>query len=216
MSASTTIWGRFGWLVASLVLLAAGLSCSAWADPIGPNAERRQIALNISRLLRTQHLTRHPLDDEIAKRGVRTYLKMLDPAKVYFYQSDIDAFFQQEDQVDDATRDGNIRFGYDVFRVFLDRVDERVAMVDELLAMKHDFTIDEDMVTDPDVAQYAGTKTEAFEKWRKRIKYDLLKLKFEKVEGAEAIEKLSRRYHSFVKRMHQTDGSIPTMVDQED
>ena len=47
---------------------------------------------------------------------------------------------------------GDISFAYDVFNTFLQRVDERVKFVDELLAMPHDFTVDEEMITDPDAA----------------------------------------------------------------
>jgi len=59
------------------------------------------------------------------------------------------------------------------------------------------------------VAQYPKSHEEAWHRWRKRIKYDLLVLKAEeneedRLEGQEAIDKLTRRYHSFAKRMHQT------------
>ena len=50
---------------------------------------------------------------------------------------------------------------------------------------------------------------EAWQRWRKRIKYDLLVLKADDdgIEGKEAIDKLKRRYHSFAKRMHQTSNA---------
>ena len=76
-------------------------------------------------------------------------------------------------------------------------------MVDELLKQEHDFTVDEEMITDPDAVEYAKTKAEAYDRWRKRIKYDLLVLKSDDVEGQEAIDRLRRRYHSFAKRMQQ-------------
>jgi carboxyl-terminal processing protease len=84
-------------------------------------------------------------------------------------------------------------------------VDERVQLVDEFLRADHDFTVDEKMVVDPDLASYARNAAEARERWRKRIKYDLLVLKADEIEGQEAIDKLTRRYHSFARRMHQTD-----------
>jgi carboxyl-terminal processing protease len=61
------------------------------------------------------------------------------------------------------------------------------------------------MVTDPEVATYARNESEAREMWRKRIKYDLLVQKTDKIEGQEARDKLHRRYHSFARRMHQID-----------
>ena len=53
------------------------------------------------------------------------------------------------------------------------------------------------------MAEYAKNRDEAFDRWRKRIKYDLLVLKTEDVTGEEAIDRLDRRYTSYAKRMHQ-------------
>jgi carboxyl-terminal processing protease len=130
--------------------------------------------------------------------------------KLYFEQPDVDAFNRRRFDLDDLVKKGDLTFAHEVFNVFLKRVDERVAMVDELLNTQHDFTVDEEMVTDPDVATYAHNSSEAREKWRKRIKYDLLMQKSDATKEkpyaeAEAKERLSRRYHSFSKRMHQTD-----------
>ena len=134
---------------------------------------------------------------------MQTFLKQLDPMKIYFYQSDIDEFMEQRDRLDDFVKRGDLKFAYDVFNRFLKRIDERVGFVQELLKIDHDFTIDEEMVTDPEAAQYAKTREEAYDRWRKRIKYDLLVLKTEEVTGEEAIERLTRRYTSYDKRMHQ-------------
>ena len=65
------------------------------------------------------------------------------------------------------------------------------------------------MVANRDAATYPKTPAEAADRWRQRIKYDLLILKSadkeDKKEGKEALDKLRRRYNSFAKRMHQTN-----------
>jgi len=218
---------RFTTLVLTLLLVSAFgiLTC---ADSITPTSRDRQIAVAISALVPRDHLLRHPLDDEISERTLDTFLKSLDPLKVYFYQSDVDAFMQRRKDLDDLIKRGDITFGYTVFQTFLTRIDEKLKLVDEFLAAPHDFTANEEMVTDGDAAQYARTVEEMRDKWRKRIKYDLLVLKAEAVapkkpkanpsgepkaneeppkpfDPKEAVEKLSRRYHNFAKRMHQTD-----------
>jgi len=209
MSISIAVASRRRLWVVLALLVAWSVCLPGGADPLGPRPEDHNITVAVLPLLRTEHLSGHPLDDEISQRCVHTFLKSLDPMKVYFYQSDVDRFMQWKNELDDLATSGKIdqfvSFGYMVFRVFLERVDERVAFVDELLSMEHDFTVDEQMVRDPDVAQYARNKDEAWEKWRKRIKYDLLMLKADEIEGQEAVEKLSRRYHSFAKRMHQME-----------
>jgi carboxyl-terminal processing protease len=194
------------------LLFALIVSCLypiAWADPVGPGPIDHQITKTVVPLLRTNHLSRHPLDKEIAARWMKMFLKSLDPMKLYFYQSDVDEFKQHQDELVDLINKGDVGFAYVVFQRFLQRVDERVKMVDELLAQPQDFTLDEEMVIDRDELQYPRNPSEARERWRKRIKYDLLVLKTDKddkdkKEGQEAIEKLTKRYHSFAKRTHQT------------
>jgi len=192
-------------------LFVALLSPWAWADPVKPTDESdTQVTKVVTKLLKRDHLLQHPLDAEVSERCLKTYLKTLDPWKLYFYQSDVDEFNKYKDDLAEmANKRGDVSFAYSVFKTFLKRVDERAQMTDELLAMKHDFTVNEEMSVDKDAAAYPKTPAEAKEKWRKRVKYDLLMLKADKTPAKEPVvdnvEKLRKRYHSFTKRMHQTD-----------
>ena len=224
------------WLGIAIVLaLAAAGAQRAWTDPAAPRPADRHIALMVSTLLPSEHLSRHPLDGEMSKRMLELFLGELDPMKMYFYQADVDAFRLRQDELVEKVKRGDVSPAYAIFAVFLQRMDERVKTVDELLPIPPDFTVKEDMVVDHKAALYATTADEAREKWRKRLKYDLLMLKVEKktdaenaaeksepgkpqiekpvekpkstkVEGEAAREKLARRYHSLAKRTHQTDG----------
>jgi carboxyl-terminal processing protease len=188
------------------LLVAFCLFPASSADPVKPGAMEHHVAQEVARLLVRDHLSGHALDDEISQRALKTFLKSLDPWKLYFYQSDVDTFLTRQDDLDDMVRKGDIRFAYEVFGVFLKRVDERVALANELLATPHDFTADETMISDRDDVRYARTVAEARDRWRKRVKYDLLMLKVDEIEGEEATQKLANRYNSFKRRMHQTDG----------
>lgn len=168
----------------------------------GPND--RQITLAVKSYLEREHFLRHPIDDEIAARWFDTFLEALDPQKVYFLQSDIDMFAAKKTLLDDLVRRGDVSFAYEVYDCFLQRIDERLPWVQSLLATTLDFKRDESIVIDPDETRWAHTLAEAQDKWRKRIKYDLLVQKMEKTSPEEAKEKLQRRYRSFSKRMHQT------------
>ena len=66
--------------------------------------------------------------------------------KVYFYQSDIDAFNQAPRRLAEQAQRGDISFAYTCSRPSWSAIDERIKMVDQLLAMPHDFTVDEEMV----------------------------------------------------------------------
>ncbi|MDG2384915.1 MAG: carboxy terminal-processing peptidase [Pirellulaceae bacterium] len=155
------------------------------AELEGPRASDRQVALIVTALLNQEHLLNHPLDDEISERALSTYLKGLDPMKVYFYQSDIDEFMKERKSLDDMIKRGDLSLAYRIFNRFLERVDERVEFVDVLLKQQHDFEVDEVLITDRDEAKYATTPAEAFDRWRRRIKYDLLVLKSEDAKKKE-------------------------------
>ncbi|MCA9209542.1 MAG: carboxy terminal-processing peptidase [Planctomycetales bacterium] len=170
----------------------------------GQRDQDRRVTKVVTTLMSREHLSQKEIDDEVSRRGLKTFLKTLDPMKLYFYQADIDQAMAKQTDLDDEIDNGNIQFAYDLFDTFLKRVDERVAQVNTLLGQKHDFTVDEEMITDADVLSYPKDSTEAAERWRKRIKYDLLVLKADKTEGQEAIDKLRRRYENFAKRMKQT------------
>ena len=207
MTSSTTIARRRGVCVLLLASLAAFCAPALLrADPVEPTRVDRQVALEVVRLLARDHLSGRALDDEISRRSLKTFLKSLDPWKLYLYQSDVDAFMERQNNIDDMVGKGDVNFAYEIFGVFLRRVDDRVALANELLAAAHDFTANEQMISDRDEVHYARTVAEARDRWRKRVKYDLLMLKVDGIEGEKAREKLTNRYNSFKRRMHQTDG----------
>ena len=188
--------------LAGIVLLPAFSFANEGGSPTpGPND--RQITLAVKSYLEREHFLRKPIDDEIAARWFNTFLAALDPLKIYFLQSDVDSFAERKSSLDDLVRRGDVSFAYEVYDRFLERVDARIPIVEELLNSKLDFNQKESIVIDRDIAVWAKTQDEVRDKWKKRIKYDLLVQKMEKVAPEEARKKLLRRYTSFAKRMHQ-------------
>jgi carboxyl-terminal processing protease len=191
------------------MVLAAVLAVVAYrvnrveARPTVPTAQDQQIARIVGMWMQQHHLSGKRLDDEVSRKTLKAYLEMLDPMKLYFYQSDVDEFQAGADQLDEAVSEGDLSTAHRIFDRFLARVDERLHQIEEILKMDHDFAVDEEMVRDPDAATYPTSPEEAFERWRKRIKFDLLDLAADEVEKEEAIDRLGRRYTNFAKRMEQ-------------
>jgi len=193
----------------------------------------RNVSLVVSVLLKDKHLSKHPLDDEISARAIDTFIRQLDPFKLYLLKSDVDEFNVNRLRLDDFVRSGDVSVARQMYDRFLERMDQRVAEIDSLLETDHDFALDETMVADPDEAQYAVDESELRERWRKRIKYELLirranlledqeekRNKADDVGGEEVKEtptktpeetekeireKIARRYRSLSKLKHQTD-----------
>jgi len=162
--------------------LLAGWCRLAWADPAPPDNWDRNIAQTFALLLRREHLSKRPFDREIYNRAVTQFVKALDPGKMYFYQSDVDGFYARQNELEKVPKNGDVSFAHEIFRICLARVDERMQMVEKLLAMPHDFSVEEDYVVDRDAAKFAKDEAEAFDRWRRRVKYDLLVQKADRLE----------------------------------
>lgn len=197
------------WVLASLMLLSVTSAklLSVWAAELtAPDGNDVQIAQMVTRFLRQEHLSRRNLDDEISQRALKNFLDSLDPLKFYFTQEDVSEFLQRKNDIDDLVRRGDIRLGYTIYNRYLRRLDERVALVERILATDLDFTESERMATDGDTINYPRTPEEIYQRWKQRVKFDLLVLKADdKLEGKAAVDRVLRRYRSLAKRMHQTD-----------
>jgi carboxyl-terminal processing protease len=219
----------------SIVAYAAMPACAQQPDRDNPRVQDmttgraldRTIIKTIAEYMHSQHLSKHPLDNEISERAFDQLLKSLDSMKVYFLQSDIDGFKANRDRLDEFARAGDMTFAIDVFKVFLKRVDERIAMAQELIDQEHDFTVNEDLLIDRDTISYPKDDAEARDRMRKQIKYRLLvyesdRIRAEKDKQAgrersstvdvltgdpneDPKERLHRSFRTQLKRWHQTD-----------
>ena len=86
------------------------------------------------KLVEQIHMAKPKIDDEIAKKWCRNFIKDLDPQKYYFEKADVDEFLAQATTLDDKVKEGNLDFPKLVFARFLKRYDERLATVKEMLA----------------------------------------------------------------------------------
>ena len=162
----------------------------------------------VVQLLERGHMAKPKIDDEIAKKWCKNFIKELDPQKNYFEKGDVAEFMAQATTLDDKIREGNLDFPRLVFARYLKRWDERLATVNELLKEKPDFSGEETMLDDPDLYDYPADAKEAQDRWRKKVKLDLLQLKtVDKTEGEEAVKKIKVRYKDRNRVVHQFDMS---------
>src|SRR4051812_1525007 len=77
---------------ALIAVIAPPTAGTALARPTQPTANDRQITLAVSMLMERQHLTGQRLDKTISERALKTFIKDLDPLKLFFLQSDVDEF----------------------------------------------------------------------------------------------------------------------------
>ena len=144
----------FGVLSAPLVVPAA--------EPV--DAETAKI---ITQMIPSFHVSRKGVDDRISSMLLDSYLKDLDPAKLYFLQSDIDEFAPHRLTLDDELKAGNVQFGYDVFNRYKERMAIQLKKAHELIDAHHDFTVDESLIIKGDDQPWARTQEEVDDRWRR-------------------------------------------------
>jgi carboxyl-terminal processing protease len=167
------------------------------------------IAQLVCEFLKHGHLSRPDIDGEISKRLFNRFLKDVDPNKLYLLKSDIDEFKKQESKLSDQLVEGDLAFPYLVYDRLLKRMNEDQELIKELVGAKQDYTVKESLTTDPDVVAYAADADAVRERWRKRIKFDLLmqKLAEKPLSEDEAKKKVLDRYQGQLKRWKQLDNT---------
>lgn len=153
------------------------------------------------------HISQNEIGDKTSAALLERFIEQLDPQKLYFLKSDIDVLRQSRTELDDLLKEGSVEFAYETFDLYLKRLDERLAVATKIIDADHDFTVDESMIVDADDLDWAKSKSELDERWRKRIKYDLLNLKLDDTPLDEARERLHKRYHNIQSMAHQTEDS---------
>lgn len=179
---------------------------SATAEPV-PNKQDPLVVKMVVEFLQQAHLAKPEIGDEISRRLFKRFFKDLDPTKLYFLKSDFDEFKKQETDLDDMLLRGDVSFAYRVYDRFIKRVAERQKLIEDLIKAKNDFTDKEYLDTDYDKLEFAKDEDELKERWRKRIKFDLLlhRIGEKPLPEAEARQKVLERYQGLLKRWKQLD-----------
>ena len=192
-----------GIITVSVVLLVA---TTIFAQQLGGAQSHEQATVKlVSEMISKYHISQKALDDRISGMVLNKFIKDLDSQKLYFLKSDIDGFARYRDQLDDLLKVGQITFAHEVFKLYLQRLDERVVVAHAMIDAPHDFTIDESMVIDGDQLAWSADVKELNERWRKRVKYELLSLSLDKVSPEDARKRLHKRYETLKRNAHDTE-----------
>ncbi len=194
-------------LLALLLLLCAvpalAKVTSVPVDELKPTREHRQAALIILKVIDKYHYREQSLDDEMSSRILDKYLESLDGNKSFFSAGDVVRFDAYRQRLDDALRFADLDPAFDIFKIYRQRVDERVAYGLSLLEREFDFTVDEEYRFDRSEADWAADRAALDELWRKRVKNDVLALRLAGKPAEEITRTLRTRYESLRRRVHQ-------------
>jgi carboxyl-terminal processing protease len=197
-------------LVLGAAALTAGAllgSVRAASGELSPSVDHKRATALITKLMSRYHYKRTPLDDGQSALVLERYLDSLDPNRSFFLQSDIDAFGNYRDSLDDHLLDGSIQPAFQIFEVFQRRLDDRIAYAIGLLDAGFDFSLDEFHEFDRSESPWARDEAQINDLWRRRVKNDVLNLRLTNKEPEEIDKTLRERYQRLGKRNKQLNAN---------
>ena len=158
-----------------LGLLLAVASCSFTTKEFDANSDKDEVLIElISYVLSKGHYDPKNINDEFSGNVYKSYLTGIDARKRYFLKEDIEEFEQYEDQIDDQINAHKIDFFNLTYNKLQQRLEETKDYYPEILAKPFNFDEEEEIDTDYDKIDYASSKAELKERWRKQLKFTTL------------------------------------------
>ena len=156
--------------------------------------------------LEDTHFVDKRYNDAMSRAHLETYLERLDPSRLYFTQSDVDDFAKFATTLDDLGRQGELYPAVDIYERYREIAAARLrTVIDDMdgVAERFDFDRDEYIERDPTERSWAETPYGLSERWRKRLKSQVLSLKLADKEASEIAPTLKKRYENQLKRLEQ-------------
>lgn len=212
--------------LAVITLLVATASCSFTNNAIDPGDKKKeQLLVNlISHVLKRNHYAPTDLTDQFSKDVFKNYINDMDPGKRYYTASDYAEFKTYELLIDDEIRDSKVDLFNLTYDRLLQRQKESEKIYKELIEKPFDFTIDETINMDYDLVDYASSKAELKEHWRKMLKLSVLNGLYDRVEEQKdkdpseqkSLEELEEEARAEVKRSMDENFSLNDEVERLD
>lgn len=124
--------------------------------------------------LEVRHFSKLKIDNDVAYKALKEFIKKLDYGKQYLLKADIEEFERQSSTLDDELISGNLTFMEKAYKRLGEREDFVKKMVLEKLKGKFDFSTEDKFETDPEKRSYAKNEKELSESWDKILKYEIL------------------------------------------
>jgi carboxyl-terminal processing protease len=182
------------------------LFTAALAAPPAPASSRETVAMSVGRLLEEGHYTRQKLNEEVSKKFLQTYLEILDFSHLFFTQEDVDAVTAKygNPMAGDVLL-GTLKPAYEIYALYMKRVDERVAKIKELLKQPIDFKSNATVELSRQKSPWPKNEAEADQLWHGRIANELLQEHLSEHPIEPAPQLVSRRYERLARNVHEQD-----------
>ncbi len=155
------------------VSIALASSCSLLAEqPTDYNEVGKQVSI----LLQNTHFSRAKWNKELSAKFLDTYLRDLDPRRMYFLQSDIERFqTEYGDKLHEMLlRKNSTVAAEDIYKTYVTRAKESSTFINEVLKETFDFTKDESIERSRKNSPWPKDRAEWQGLWRASVKEAVL------------------------------------------
>ena len=157
-----------------LVLLLAFASCSFTTKKFSDPDKDKLLIQIITFVLEKGHFNPIAMDDKFSEDFFEDYIKISDPFKRYFYESDYKDFEKYKLLIDDQLKTSDITFFNVVNIRMLKRLEEAKAIYKEILAKPFNYKKQELFETNYENSMYVKNKKQMKERWRQQLKFSSL------------------------------------------
>ena len=158
-----------------------------------PEMRHRKLLSTIGHLLESEHYNPRKIDDQFSAEVFDAYLKVLDPEKNIFLQSDINELAVYKKTIDDEIHGSKIEFEPAAIKIFDRRYKESKLLADSILNTSFDFNIDDSIKLDAESIAYPVSQQEKYNRWYKIIKYKTLERYATLIEERDTRKKISNK-----------------------
>lgn len=170
-------------------------------SPQNDEEKMQTIMISVKNTLSYLHYSPKPINDAYSADVFDKYLEMMDPAKKFLLQSDVDEFTKHKTKLDDYLNRGDISF----FNLTVDRLNARTKEVEKLsqdiLSKPINFDENEELILEPKLKTYPKNQEELRNEWKKFIKYNIL----QEIETLNAKEQTQKEKKDSVNKFKLKD-----------
>ena len=170
-------------------------------SPQNDEEKMQTIMISVKNTLSYLHYSPKPINDAYSVDVFDKYMEMMDPAKKFLLQSDVDEFTKHKTKLDDYLNRGDISF----FNLTVDRLNARTKEVEKLsqdiLSKPINFDENEELILEPKLKAYPKNQEELRNEWKKFIKYNIL----QEIETLNAKEQTQKEKKDSVNKFKLKD-----------
>ena len=189
-----------------LALSATLFAFALVAQPLPAKSDTEQVSVSVGRLLEEGHYTHQPLNDEVSRKFLKTYLELLDFSHLFLTQKDIDALTAKYGTaLDDDVLLGNLKPAYDIYDLYIKRVENRVAKIKAMLKEPTDFKTNGTIEFSRQKSPWPKDEADADQIWHGRIESELLQEHLSEHPIEPGPQLVARRYDRLLRSVHEQD-----------